>query len=191
MRVDQLTIGAAGALAVMIATVAIYLVLVGLLRLLGQRALAAMSLGDLACLLAVGAVVGRTALLAVPSLAGGIVALVTLFAMQRLVRLLRRGRRARALLDRPPVLLVLDGRRDAAALRRTGVTADDLRQRLRLAGISRWDQVGRVVLERTGELSVVRRDPGLDEDLFSDVATGPEGYGAIPSQELDGASKSC
>jgi len=26
------------------------------------------------------------------------------------------------------------------------------------------DQVGRVILERSGEISVVRRDPGLDED---------------------------
>ena len=170
VRVDQLTIGATGALAVAISTAAIYLVCVGLLRLLGQRTLTAMSLSDLAGLLATGAVVGRTTLLATPTLGSGIVALATLFAMQRLFRVLRRGRRARALLDHPSVLLLRDGRCDPVALRRAGVTTDDLRQRLRLAGISRWDQVGRVILERSGEISVVRRDPGLDEDLFADVA---------------------
>jgi len=58
VRVDQLTIGATGALAVAISTAAIYLVCVGLLRLLGQRTLTAMSLSDLAGLLATGAVVG-------------------------------------------------------------------------------------------------------------------------------------
>lgn len=145
MRIGQLMIDPTCALAVVLASAASYLACAGLLRLLGQRTLAALSVGDLACLLAVGAVVGRTAPLAVPTLGGP-------------------GS------DRESVLLVRDGRCDPAALRRVRVTVDDLPQRLRLAGISRWEQAGRVVLERIGEISVVRRDPGLDEDLFSNTA---------------------
>jgi uncharacterized membrane protein YcaP (DUF421 family) len=115
-------------------------------------------------------VVGRTTLLAVPTLGGGIVALAVLFSLQRVVRVLRRNRRVRVMLDRPPVLLVCDGKCDAAAMSRAGVSEDDLRQRLRLAGISRWELAGRVVLERNGEISVIRHDPGLDEELFTDVS---------------------
>ena len=54
-------------------------------------------------------------------------------------------------------------------LRRAHVTTDELRQRLRLAGISRLDQVGCAVLERNGSISVLRRDVDLDPRLLADV----------------------
>lgn len=181
---DQLTIDAPGALKVVIATVVMYVIFVALVRLLGQRNLAAVSIYDVACVLALGAVIGRTALLSVPTLGSGVVALVALFVVQGVVRVLRRARRIRVLLDRPPVLLVIDGLCDAAAMRRAGVTDDDLRQRVRLAGISRWEQVGRVVLERNGEISVIRHDPGLDEGLFADIAADAPVAGGVPHPDL-------
>lgn len=175
---DELTIDAFAALRVVIATIVMYLVFLGLVRLLGPRSLATTSLSDLACVLALGAVIGRTALLSVPTLGSGVVALVTLFALQHAARKARRSRWIGALLDRPPVLLVADGRCDVDAMRRAGVTEGDLRQRLRLAGIGSWEQAGRVVLERTGEISVVRRDPALGDGIFADVAV-PNRYGAM------------
>lgn len=171
---DELTITGFAALRVVVATVVMYLVFAGLVRLLGPRSLVTTSISDLACVLAVGAVIGRTALLSVPTLGSGWAALATLFAVQCAARAVRRRRRASALLDRPSVLLVADGRRDVEAMRRAGVTEDDLRQRLRLAGIGSWEQAGRVVLERTGEISVVRCDPALDEGMFSDVPASPD-----------------
>jgi uncharacterized membrane protein YcaP (DUF421 family) len=171
---DELTINVFAALRVVIATVVMYLVFVGLVRLLGPRSLATTSISDLPCVLALGAVIGRTALLSVPTLWSGIVALVTLFVLQRVARAVRRSRRMTALLDRPAVLLVADGHCDVGAMRRVGVTEDDVRQRLRLAGIGSWEQVGRVVLERTGEISVVRRDLVLDDALFADVDAASE-----------------
>ncbi|MFC4949104.1 YetF domain-containing protein [Pseudonocardia sp. GCM10023141] len=57
-----------------------------------------------------------------------------------------------------------------AAMRRAGVTDDDLRQRLRLAGITARTQVRLAVLERTGEISVLAAaagecEPWMHEDL--------------------------
>lgn len=167
---SELTISGTQALEVAAATVAIYLVSVGFIRVLGQRGLVARSTYEVPLGMALGAVIGRTALLEVPTLGAGVVALAVLFSMQRVLRALRRCRRVRALLDRPPVLLMSDGRRDAAAMRRAGVSADDLRQALRLAGISRWESAGRVVLERNGEISVIRRDPEFDDELYADVS---------------------
>jgi len=40
------------------------------------------------------------------------------------------------------------------------VTQDDLRQCLRIAGVTRTDQVGLAVLERSGRISVLRSDDG-------------------------------
>jgi len=167
---SELTISGAHALEVAVATLAIYLVFVGFVRVLGQRGLAAMATYEVPAGMALGAVIGRTTLLEVPTLGAGVVALAVLFSVQRALRTLRRCRRVRALLDRPPVLLVSDGRRDTAAMHRAGVSEDDLRQALRLAGISRWESAGRLVLERNGEISVIRRDAQFDEELFADVS---------------------
>lgn len=154
--------------AIVITTIAMYLVFVGVVRVLGQRSLAAMSTVDLVCVLAVGAVVGRTALLAEPTLGGGVVALMTLFLLQRALGHSRVGRRMGALFARRPVLLMVGTEVRDDALRSARVTRDELRQRLRLAGIARPGEVGCVVLEANGQISVVR-GPDLDPLLFEDV----------------------
>jgi uncharacterized membrane protein YcaP (DUF421 family) len=157
------------AVAVVISTVAIYLLFIVLVRLAGQRTLAAMSNYDIACAIALGAVIGRTALLAEPTLGAGVVGLVTLFGMHRLLGLAQRHPLYRALLDRSPVLLMAGGEMRVAEMRRARVTEDELKQRLRLAGISRLEQVGCVVLERNGQISVLRAGSGLDPRLLDDV----------------------
>ncbi len=154
---------------VVIATVGIYLTFIALVRLAGQRSLASMSSFDFGCAVALGAVMGRTVLLATPTLASGVVALAALFAIQGALGALRRHRPADRLLNRPPVLLMAADRMLHQNLRRAHVTPDELRQRLRLAGITRLDQVRCAVLERNGTISVLRRDGDLDPQLVADV----------------------
>jgi uncharacterized membrane protein YcaP (DUF421 family) len=81
----------------------------------------------------------------------------------------------RALFDRAPVLLMVGAEMRAAQLRRARVTEDELRQRPRLAGISRLEQVGRVVLERNGQISVQRGEAGLDPRLLDGVPRAAQG----------------
>ena len=176
----QLGISLSGALAVVVATASIYLAFLLLVRLLGQRALVAASGYDIACVIALGAVIGRTALLATPSLASGVIALVTLLGMQRLVGLAHRRPAIRRILGREPVVLVADGRVQVENARRTRFGDDELRQLLRLAGVTRLDDVAYVVLERNGQVSVVRHADGVDPWLVADVpgvrpVDGPHG----------------
>ncbi len=157
---------------VVIATVGIHLTFIALVRLVGQRSLASMSSFDFGCAVALGAlgaVMGRTVLLATPTLVSGMIALATLFAIQGGLGVLRRHRPADRLINRRPVLLMAADRMLPGNLRRAHVTEDELRQRLRLAGISRLDQVGCAVLERNGAISVLRRDLDLDPRLLADV----------------------
>ena len=65
---------------VVVATIAMYLLLVVLIKVLGQRNLLGMSSLDLGCVLTLGAVIGRTALLATPTLLSGVIAVCTLFS---------------------------------------------------------------------------------------------------------------
>lgn len=150
------------------ATVVIYLVLFTLVRVLGARTLANLSTFDFACMIAVGAVVGRTAVLAHPNLLTGIVALVTLFTLQGVFGFLRARERGGHLVNPRPVVVVRDGLIDVASMRRVRITEDELRLAVRRAGLPGLAAVGLVVLEQNGTLSVVRageREAWLEADL--------------------------
>ena len=154
------------------ATVVIYLTLFSLVRVLGTRTLANLSTFDFACMVAVGAVVGRTAVLGHPSLLTGVVALVTLFALQGLFGLARARERGSRLVTPRPVVIVRDGVVDLAAMRRVRITEDELRFAVRRAGLPGLAAVGLVVLEQNGTLSVVRtgeREAWLEADLSADA----------------------
>jgi uncharacterized membrane protein YcaP (DUF421 family) len=166
---DQLGTTPSTAVQVVLATVGIYLVLTVVIRLAGQRSLSALSATDVACVIALGAVVGRTALLAVPSLATGAVALVVLVGLQRLLAGIGRNPRLARLVTRSPILLMSDGRHHVGAMQRARVSEDELRQCLRLAGVTHRRQVRLAVLERTGEISVLRPDEEIEPWLLLDL----------------------
>ena len=153
--------------------VGMYVTLVVLVRIAGQRSLATMSSFDLGCVVAVGALLGRVVLLHDPSLTIGMVALTTFFALQRTLGAVRRHPRLDRLVNPAPVLLLHEGRLLPDNLRRARVSEDDVRQRLRLAGVRRLEEVHCVVLERNGAVSVVRGDRHVDPWLVADLAAGP------------------
>ncbi|MGI8458588.1 MAG: hypothetical protein ACR2LI_10805, partial [Propionibacteriaceae bacterium] len=116
------------AFAVVVSTVSMYLLLLLLVRLLGQRRLANLSSFDFGAAVAVGAVLGRAALLERPTLAAGVLVLVTLFLLQLVVGRLRLFRRIDHLVNRPPMLLMAGSELLTENLRRTDIVEDELRQ---------------------------------------------------------------
>jgi uncharacterized membrane protein YcaP (DUF421 family) len=170
--VDLLGVSWQTAGSVVISTVAMYLLFIVLIKALGQRSLLGTSSLDLACVAAFGSVIGRTTLLAQPTLLGGVIALTTLFAMQALLRALGGAGVVKRSLTRTPVVLMDGARVDDDALRRSGIGEDELRQALRRAGITRRADVGYVVLERNGGLSVLRADGEPDPWLTADLTPG-------------------
>lgn len=168
----QLGISGLIAVEVIVATAGVYLAFLFLVRILGPRVLAPTSPYDVGCVIALGAIVGRTSLLATPSLAAGVIALVTLFVLQRVIGAGHRARRIRWFISREPVALVVDGQIQAANARRVRIDDDELRQLLRLAGVGAVHDVRYAILERNGQLSVLR-GADLDPWLVADVPTGP------------------
>lgn len=166
---DQLGATPAVVVQVVLATAAIYLTFVILIRVGGQRSLVALAGTDMACVISLGAVVGRTALLAVPTLATGVVALVVLFGLQRVLAAFERRPRLEWLVARGPVVVMSDGSLHEAAMRRARVTPDELRQCLRVAGITHRNQVRLAVLERGGRISVIRSGEELEPWLLDDL----------------------
>ena len=166
---DKLFLDGPQALAVVLGTTGIYWAFVIGVRLLGQRALARMSSTDLATVVALGAVIGRASLGYTPTFGAGVLALLTLFAMQAAGGQLRQRLRPRHLVNNPPVLIMAGSEVLLDNLRKTHLAEEELWPKLRLAGIRSRSEVACVILEPTGEISVLRAGAALDENLMSDV----------------------
>lgn len=166
---EHFSITAIDALSVIVATAGLYWMFVLLVRLLGQRALARMSSTDLAVIIVVGAVIGRAALGETPVLAAGILAMITLFAMQALAGQLRRLIKTAWPLNNAPLLLMAGSGFLEENLRRIHLDEEEVWPKLREAGIRHRSEVAAVILEPTGEISVLRRGIPLDRSLLADV----------------------
>jgi len=149
--------GAAGWLANHIARpIAVFAFLVLALRLGGKRELAQASVLDLAVLLIVSEALQNAIIGSDTSLPGGLVAAGTLFAANyAFARLLYRSPRARRLLEGAPRVLLEDGELLPDACRREAITEDELRSVAREAGFERLEDVGLIVLEPNGHISVM------------------------------------
>lgn len=175
---EHFSITVIDALAVIVATAGLYWMFVLLVRLLGQRALARMSSTDLAVIIVVGAVIGRAALGNTPVLAAGILAMITLFAMQALAGQLRRFIKSAWPLNNAPLLLMAGTSFLEEILRRVHLDEEELWPKLRESGIRHRSEVAAVILEPTGEISVLRRGIPLDRSLLADV----RGVGHLPDE---------
>lgn len=166
------------AVEVFIATIGIYCAVLLLIRLLGQRAMAAMSNFDMAAVLALGAVAGRATLGYTPTMAAGFVGLATLFCLQAVVGQIRRSRGGTNVLTNKPIVLVAGSEMIHDNLLRMHVTPDEVYAKLRLGGIRAMSEVACVTLESTGEISIVRRGELLDSELVESV----RGHELIPPE---------
>lgn len=150
-------------------TVILVPVMVGFVRLAGLRAFSKMSSYDFAVTVAFGSVLAGTVLNPATTLIQGIAAMAALFSVQWLFGWLRsRIRWVETISDNEPILLMRDGKVIEANLRRARVTHDDLRAKLREANALQPSKVRAVVLETTGDVTVLHGDR-LDEDLLDGV----------------------
>lgn len=148
-----------------------------LTRVNGLRSFAKMSSNDFPVTLAIGSTLAAIAARTV-DLLPGLVALAALYLFQRLYQVVRlvsdTGEEA---LENSPLLLMAGDQVLWGNLRRGGITVSELRAKLREANVVRYDQVFAVVLETTGDISVLHGDPNegqLDPDLLAGVSGVPE-----------------
>ena len=145
-----------GALAIVVSTVVLYLVFSLVLSRVGQRLYASPSSLDLAVVTILGAIVGRSILGESPTLAGGLLALATLLALEAVAGRVRRSARR----GRPPrhraTALVVNGHTEHAELTRLRIDETALWAALRMAGVTNLADVALAILEANGRISVLR-----------------------------------
>lgn len=107
--------------------------------------------------LAMGALLATTIISKDVTIVEGSMALVGLYVLQMLIAQLRqRWEVVRKWVDNPPVLLMRDGMVLHHQLAREKITEDELRSKLRQQGINNYGQVKAVVLESSGDLSIIQ-----------------------------------
>jgi uncharacterized membrane protein YcaP (DUF421 family) len=169
-QVNELIGGASGLGWVAVKAVLLFAVAVIGLRLAERRTIAQLSAFDFTVAVAVGAIIGRGATASDTSFASSAVALVTLLVAHRVVAVLRRHSRAIRLLDHPPRVLVAHGELQGRELARAGLTAADVYALLRENGVGDLGQVGYLLYEPRGTVTVIGtdREPGpLHQDGLS------------------------
>lgn len=158
---------------VILSTVGIYLALILFTRLAGLRSFSKMSSFDFAITVAIGSIIASTILTKDPPLVQAIIALGVLYAVQMAVASLRGNSTLMSkLVDNEPLLL-MDGTQILDDnLKKAKVTYDDLRAKLREANVTQMSQVKAVVMEATGDVSVLHHQDGdheLDDILLKEV----------------------
>ena len=167
------------ALWVVISSLGIYFAFYLLVHGFGQRALASWSTLDRAIVIALGSVLGRVVLGYTPTLVAGIIGLATLFGMLRLEGYLRRTKRG-AYLSSKPILLMAGEHILADGMKRARIQEDELYFKLRQDGIRNFSEVALVILEPTGDVSVLRRGLPIDRVLLRRIPGGDR----IPAELL-------
>lgn len=150
---DWIHLGAVAAKAALIYATALLALRAG-----ERRTLAQWTAIDFATAVAMGAIIGRTALASQQSWLTGAVAVVTLVVVHRLVSALRFTNLGGKIVDHRVRVLVVDGALRIRELRRCAVTENDLYAHLREHGYYDLADIRYVLYEAKGELTVVPTD---------------------------------
>jgi uncharacterized membrane protein YcaP (DUF421 family) len=159
---------AIGRVAVM--ALAIYIVVVAILRVVGQRALAKMSAYDLIVTVTLCSLVASIPLQKSLSLTEGLTAIVTFLALQQLTsRILRRWPGSRPVVKSHPTLIVWDGKMLLDRMHEVTITPDEVEAAIRSAGMGSVTQAAAVVLENDGNWSVISADNAGDVSALDNL----------------------
>ena len=139
-----------------------------IIRVVGLRSLSKMTSTDFVVTVAIGSIMASTVATSTP-LVAGILAMAALLAVQAVVARLRRNRGFGDVVDNQPMLLMRHGEMIDEALDRTRVTRSDVVAKLREANVLQFHEVQAVVLETTGDISVLHGDVEIDEAILDSV----------------------
>ncbi len=158
---------------IVVSATVLYAAIIVATRIYGLRTFAKMSSFDFAMTVAIGSMMAATVVSRDAMLLPGLMAVVVFYLLQSIVGKLRvYSVKVQKWVDNEPVLLMDGPEVLDENLRKTGVTHDDLRARLREANVLNYTQVRAVVLETTGNISVLHSSDAsteLDRDLLKAV----------------------
>jgi len=129
-----------------------------LMRVVGRRELSSLEPFDLIMLIMMGDLVQQGVTQSDYSVTGMFLAAGTLALMTVLVSYLSfRFKRLRPILDGEPLVILQDGKPIEGNLRRERLTLEEVAQEARIQQIASLDEIEWAVLERTGQISFIKK----------------------------------
>ncbi len=154
----------------LLAGVLAYFALLIQLRMSGKRTLSKMNAFDFIVTIALGSTLATVLLSKDVAVAEGAVAFATLIVLQFIITWLTvRYQWVNDLVKAQPVLLVYQGAYLHDAMKKARINQDEILSALRSSGVSSFEQVGAVVLETEGTLSVIKEIKNLDYKILENV----------------------
>ncbi len=156
-----------------ISAVLMLITVIGIVRIIGLRSFSKMSSFDFAVTVSIGSILAAVATSSV-ALANGAIAALSLLGFQAAVAWMRARRpAAEKVVDNTPLLLMdgqefLDDNLQSARVAKSDVVA-----KLREANVLRLQDVRAVVLETTGDISVLHGEHQIDPEILEGLRRGP------------------
>lgn len=153
-----------------IITILAYIAMVFVLRVSGKRTLSKMNAFDFIVTIALGSSLATVALNKSITLADGVVAFTLFIFLQYLITWLSvRVKMVKKLVTSEPKLLLYNGELLLDALKKERITVEEIYVAARNKGIPELDNVALIVLETTGELTIISQGSSLNAETMSDV----------------------
>lgn len=141
-------------------------------RMSGLRSFSKISSFDFAITVAIGSVLGTSVLTQNPPVFQAAIVLGSLFLFQFLVSYLRsRYRSVGKLVDNEPIVLMTRDGFIVENLKKSRIEKDEIRAKLRAANVLQLSEVKLVILETTGDISVLHSSDNttIDPEIIEDV----------------------
>ena len=153
-------------LGISLSAVGFYIGLMLFTRLMGLRSFSKLSSHDFAMTVGIGSILASTVLADKPSLLQGLFAVAMLFLIQGAISIVRRKiKPLKALIDNRAIILMAHDN-----LKEANLTTSDVQEVLRKNGIKAKTEIFAVIMETTGDMSVIKNnDVTPDWALFDDI----------------------
>jgi uncharacterized membrane protein YcaP (DUF421 family) len=159
-----------------IMTVLAYFAMVLLLRVSGKRTLSKMNAFDFIVTVALGSSLATVALNNKITITDGAVVFSLLIFLQFLLTWLSvRIRVVKKLITSSPVIILYKGELLSHNMKKERVTLEEINLAAREKGISELKDIDAIVLETTGELTVIKEMTGINPETIDDVEKSPLG----------------
>jgi len=158
-------------LGISLSAIGFYLGLMLFTRLMGLRSFSKLSSHDFAMTVGIGSILASTVLSDTPSLMQGLFAVAVLFVIQGVISFIRRKfKPLKSLIDNRAIILMAHGEYFSGNLKEANLSTSDVQQVLRKNGIKSKTEVFAVIMETTGDMSVIKNNEVTpDWSLFDDI----------------------
>ncbi len=170
-----------GYVQIVLRCIAVYLFVIIAIRVFGKKELAQLSVIDLVFILLISNSVQNAMVGPDTSLLGGVIAALSLFVINYLLKqLLYRNKKVNELLQGKAMVLIYKGELNEESLKHAQITFDELHAAVREHGIEDIKHVDLAVLEVDGNISVI------SDDFKSKTSHGIAAIGARRKHKLKG-----